>query len=238
MSDALERLAEKETKIYTFKPSINRNDRSELINNHSKISENNKSCNIYNQYNRLYNDALIIYNRKKFLENFYNSQYTFNPKINDFSKAIGESRISQSNKANTFSKSSNNIKINDNSGEECTFKPNLYYNRKYIKKESYYKNFDKIIEKINEEKAKKKEIVKKYQEFQKKKEMAECKFIPEINKKIPNYNENNTLLSVKGVNKYLEQVEKFRQDRKTLEHKRQNSSYSFFRRRPCRKCTS
>ena len=56
--------------------------------------------------------------------------------------------------------------------------------------------------------------------------MAECKFIPEINKKIPNYNENNTLLSVKGVNKYLEQVEKFRQDRKTLEHKRQNSSYN------------
>ena len=220
-----ERIIDLSNKIYTFKPSINRNDRTGLINNYS-ISENNKSCNIFNQYNRLYNDAQIVYNRKKFLENFYNSQYTFNPKINEYSKVIGESRINQSNNTNVFSKSSNDIKINDNSGDECTFKPSLYYNKKYNNKESYYKNFDKIIEKINEEKAKKKEIVKKYQEFQKKKEMAECKFIPEINKKIPNYNENNIHLSVKGVNKYLEQVEKFRQDRKTLEHKRQNSFYN------------
>ena len=215
------RIVDHSPKNYIFKPSINRNDKNDLANIYLDTSENNKYCNDLNQYNRLYNEALIMNSRKKFLENFYNSQYKSNPKINEFNKTIGESKINQPTKK-LFSKSLNNIKINENN-DEYDFEPKLYINTKYNNKESNYKYFDKIIEKFSEENEKKKEIIKKYQNSQRKQGTIEYRFTPEINKKNPNYNENNIPIFVKNVNKYLEQVEKLRKERKNLKHMRQNN---------------
>ena len=73
-------------------------------------------------------------NRKKILENLYNLQYKSNPKINEFNKIIGESKINLPTKK-LFYKSINNNKVNENN-YECDFDKKLYINKKYKYKES------------------------------------------------------------------------------------------------------
>jgi hypothetical protein len=182
----------------TFKPKINSN--SELIakTNPERIDED-----INDKYQRLYEEAEILKNKKEQLIEFYNAQYSFTPKINDISKLLGNNYLSLKS----------DIDINNITQEpdECTFKPKILNNEKYNSIESNYKFDENISKKIEEEILNRTNRINQLKSEYFYTNIKECKFTPEINKNIYNlkmYYTNNNNYYQKGLKKHLEQMEK------------------------------
>lgn len=218
---------------YTFKPKINLTSDILVKTNSLRANENQKD-----KYDRLYEDYKKIQNRKEQLESFYNAQYDFKPKINELSRFIGREptvhNLYQGNKStdnphteehNNFSTTLNNKSYMNTRGSmssyidnECTFQPKLNNNSKYDYVKSNYKNDEAILERINDEVKSKNEKITGLQNVLVKKDVAECKFQPEINKSIPNF-ESNKPMVMKGMAKYLEQMEKARKAKRDKEER-------------------
>ena len=187
---------------YTFKPEINSN--SDLLTkcNPDRIREKRSD-----KYSRLYEDAQRIQIKKEKLENELNNKYDFIPKINEVSQYLirnpgfEEHKYAQENKvySKMFKKE-----------EEYDFKPQIYNNKKYKNIKSNYKNDHNMLKRINGELQNKNEKIKMMQKIKENKDIEQCNFTPEINKEIPDF-ENNRPLYMKGMARYLGQMEKARQ---------------------------
>ena len=232
-----DRLEKKMAKVkskeeYTFKPKINLTSDILMKTNSSRANENQQD-----KIDRLYKgDYEKIQNRKEQLESFYNAQYDYKPKINELSRYIGreptidelyskkticlDNNNMQSNINNTNNISSNSL-VNTNKSyydPECTFKPKMYTNSKYNHIQSNYKNDINILERINEEVKNKNDKITGLQNDLARKDVTECKFQPEINKNVPNF-ENKTPMLMKGMARYLDQMEKARKAKRDKEER-------------------
>ena len=207
---------------FDFKPKINLTSEILMKTNEQRIMENKND-----KFNRLYNDAQKIKERKEQLENFYNAQFDFKPKINELSKFIAKdfnnNNINNNNNSTIHSEYINNLTKNNFHNqnyidEECTFKPNIYKNNNYNYVKSNYKNDDGILDRITQEQKNKIEKIKDMQNIQNQHNFEECNFSPEINKKMPNFEENKPIY-MKGMAKYLNQMEKARQAKREKEQR-------------------
>lgn len=195
----------------TFKPKINLTSDILVRTNTSRIAEN--------KYDRLYEDYKKIQNRKEQLESFYNAQYDFKPKINELSRFIGrEPTVNNLYTTDSKNVSTMSKKTNITYDEECTFQPKLNTNSKYDHVKSNYKNDEAILNRINEEVKSKNEKISGLQNVLVKMDTKECSFQPEINKNVPNF-ESNKPMVMKGMAKYLEQMEKARKAKRDKEER-------------------
>ena len=199
----------------TFKPKIN--STSELI---AKTNPERNNEEINDKYQRLYEEAELIKNRKEQLTEFYNAQYNFTPKINEISKLIVNNYLTHknsNNSINAINAINNNLEQN-----ECTFKPKIINNEKYNSIESNYKFDENISKKIEEEISNRNNKMNKLKSECFNNNIKECKFVPEINKNIYNlktYYNNKDNYYQKSLKKYLEQMDKAKKAKQEKEER-------------------
>ena len=200
----------------TFKPKIN--STSDLIakTNPDRIGED-----FEDKFQRLYDEAEILKNKKEQLSEFYNAQYNFSPTINEISKLIGNNYLYNRNTISNMH--TNNIILES---KECTFKPKIINNDKYNSVESNYKYDENISKKIEEEMINRTNKINQLKSDYLSNKTKECKFIPQTNKNIYNlkmHYDNNDNFYQKGLKKYLEQMEKAKKAKKEKEDLEKNA---------------
>ena len=208
--EKLEKKIIKNKNNYTFKPEINSN--SDLL---VKCNPDRYGEKLNDKYSRLYEDAQRIKIKKEKLENELNNKYDFVPKINELSKYIG--RKPGIEELNYIQENKINNKMNKKE-EEYDFKPQMYNNNKYKNIKSNYKNDNNMLERINEEVQNKNKKIKMMQKIKENKDIEQCNFTPEINKNVPDF-ENNKPMYMKGMARYLGQMEKARQAKRDKEQR-------------------
>ena len=204
----LEKNKQNNNQDYTFKPEINSN--SDLL---VKCIPERFNENQFDKYSRLYQDAQKIKIKKEKLENEINNKYDFTPKINELSKYIG--RKPDFDELNIIHEKVQKI---DDKEEEYDFTPELYQNSKYKNIKSNYKNDQGILNRINEEMQNKKEKIETLQKMKENNDISKFNFTPEINKAMPDF-ENNKPMYMKGMARYLNQMEKARQAKRDKEQR-------------------
>ena len=203
----LEKNKENNNYEYTFKPEINSNSDLLVKCNPERFNENQ-----LDKYSRLYQDAQRIKIKKEKLENELNNKYDFTPKINELSKYIG--RKPDFDELNLIKE-----KLpKDEKKEEYDFTPELYQNSKYKNIKSNYKNDQGMLSRINEEVQNKKEKIETLQKMKENDDISKFNFTPEINKDMPDF-ENNKPMYMKGMARYLNQMEKARQAKRDKEQR-------------------
>ena len=199
----------------TFIPKINSTSDIIARTNPERMGED-----FGDKYQRLYEEAEKIKEKREQLTNFYNAQYDFKPKINEISKIIGNNKKNLSNESNNNSFISNLDKVKHEMNIECTFKPNILSNEKYSHVKSNYKFDDNISQKIQEElinKNNKMNILKSEQLYN---YVKECKFMPDTNKTNNlNIYVNNDIYYQKGLKKYMEQMERAKKAKRDKEER-------------------
>jgi hypothetical protein len=195
---------------YTFKPEINSNSDLLVKCDPDRCTETGND-----KYSRLYQDAQRIKQKKEKLENELNGKYDFVPKINELSKYIGKK---QSIEELNYVPPPKENQMNKKEEEEFDFKPQMYNNNKYKNIQSNYKNDNNMLERINEEMQNKNNKIKMMQKMKENKDIEQCNFTPEINKEMPDF-DNNKPMYMKGMAKYLEQMEKARQAKRDKEQR-------------------
>ena len=193
---------------YTFKPEINSTSNILAKCNPERFTENSSD-----KYCRLYEYAQKMKQKKEKLINDINSQYNFVPKINELSKYI----CKKSEKDELNSKNKNKNKKVEK-GEKYDFKPQIIGNNKYKKIKSNYINDENILNRINEEVNNKNKKIKLMQKMKEDKDIEQCNFSPSINKRMPDF-ESNQPMYMKGMAKYLEQMENARQAKRDKEQR-------------------
>ena len=206
----LEKNKEK-NKEYTFKPEINSNSDLLVKCNPERLLEKNSD-----KYSRLYQDAERIKNKKEKLKNELDNKYNFTPKINELSKYIG--RKPGFEEMNIIQEKINkNEKIEE---EEYDFTPQINQNSKYKNIKSNYKNDQGILDRINEEMEIKNKKIENLQKIKENDDILKYNFTPEINKTMPDFeNKNNKPMYMKGMARYLNQMEKARQAKRDKEQR-------------------
>ena len=204
----LEKNKENNNYGYTFKPEINSN--SDLL---VKCIPERYNENKLDKYSRLYQDAQRIKIKKEKLENEINNKYDFTPKINELSKYIG--RKPDFDELNIIKEK---VSKDEKKEEEYDFTPELYQNSKYKNIKSNYKNDQGMLSRINEEVQNKKEKIETLQKMKENDDISKFNFTPEINKEMPDF-ENNKPMYMKGMARYLNQMEKARQAKRDKEQR-------------------
>ena len=199
---------QKNNKDYTFKPEINSNSDLLVKCNPERLGEKN-----LDKYSRLYQDAQRIKQKKEKLENELNSKYDYTPKINELSKYIG--RKPGIDELNLIPEKANKNKKEE---EEYDFTPQINQNSKYKNIQSNYKNDQGILGRINEEVQNKNKKIETLQKMKENDDISKYNFIPEINKEMPDF-ENNKPMYMKGMARYLNQMEKARQAKRDKEQR-------------------
>ena len=195
---------------YTFKPEINSNSNLLVKCNPERFGEKDED-----KYSRLYQDAQRIKIKKEKMENELNNKYDFFPKINELSKYIGRKPgIEELN----YIQENKEMNKKNKQEEEYDFKPQMFNNNKYKNIQSNYKNDQNMLERINEEVQNKDKKIKMMQKLRENKDIEQCNFTPEINKEIPDF-ENNKPMYMKGMARYLNQMEKARQAKRDKEQR-------------------
>ena len=205
----LEKNLDYKNNIYTFKPEINSNSDLLVKCNPERFGEKN-----FDKYSRLYQDAQRIKIKKEKLENELNSKYDFIPKINELSKYIG--RKPDIGELNLVPEKEN--KNMNEEEEEYDFMPQIYNNTKYKNIQSNYKNDQGILDRINDEVQSKNKKIEILQKMKEKEDISKYNFTPEINKEMPDF-ENNKPMYMKGMARYLNQMEKARQAKRDKEQR-------------------
>ena len=205
----LEKNKEK-NKEYTFKPEINSNSDLLVKCNPERLLEKNSD-----KYSRLYQDAERIKNKKEKLKNELDNKYNFTPKINELSKYIG--RKPGFEEMNIIQEK---INKNEKIEEEYDFTPQINQNSKYKNIKSNYKNDQGILDRINEEMEIKNKKIENLQKIKENDDILKYNFTPEINKTMPDFeNKNNKPMYMKGMARYLNQMEKARQAKRDKEQR-------------------
>ena len=204
----LEKNKENNNYEYTFKPEINSNSDLLVKCNPERFNENQ-----LDKYSRLYQDAQRIKIKKEKLENELNNKYDFTPKINELSKYIG--RKPDFDELNLIKEK---LLKDEKKEEEYDFTPELYQNSKYKNIKSNYKNDQGMLSRINEEVQNKKEKIETLQKMKENDDISKFNFTPEINKDMPDF-ENNKPMYMKGMARYLNQMEKARQAKRDKEQR-------------------
>ena len=204
----LEKNKENNNYEYTFKPEINSNSDLLVKCNPERFNENQ-----LDKYSRLYQDAQRIKIKKEKLENELNNKYDFTPKINELSKYIG--RKPDFDELNLIKEK---LPKDEKKEEEYDFTPELYPNSKYKNIKSNYKNDQGMLSRINEEVQNKKEKIETLQKMKENDDISKFNFTPEINKDMPDF-ENNKPMYMKGMARYLNQMEKARQAKRDKEQR-------------------
>ena len=198
-------------KQYTFKPEINSNSDLLVKCNPERLLEKN-----LDKYSRLYQDAERIKNKKEKLKNELDNKYNFTPKINELSKYIG--RKPGFEELNLIQEKNN--KNEKNEEEEYDFTPQINQNSKYKNIKSNYKNDQGILNRINEEMEIKNKKIENMQKIKENNDILKYNFTPEINKTMPDFeNKNNKPMYMKGMARYLNQMEKARQAKRDKEQR-------------------
>ena len=200
---------------YTFQPKIN--STSELIakTNPERINED-----INDKYQRLYDEAEIIKNKKEQLTEFYNAQYNFTPQINEISKLLGNNYLSRKN--NNESINNTLIKTKTMELNECTFKPKIFNNEKFSSIESNYKFDENISKKIEDEISYRNNKISMLKSEYNINNSKECKFYPKTNKNAYNlkmYYNNKDNFYQTGLKKYKEQMDKAKKAKQEKEER-------------------
>ena len=197
-------------KEYTFKPEINSNSDLLVKCNPERLLEKNSD-----KYSRLYQDAERIKNKKEKLKNELDNKYNFTPKINELSKYIG--RKPGFEEMNIIQEK---INKNEKIEEEYDFTPQINQNSKYKNIKSNYKNDQGILDRINEEMEIKNKKIENLQKIKENDDILKYNFTPEINKTMPDFeNKNNKPMYMKGMARYLNQMEKARQAKRDKEQR-------------------
>ena len=204
----LEKNKENNNYEYTFKPEVNSNSDLLVKCNPERFNENQ-----LDKYSRLYQDAQRIKIKKEKLENELNNKYDFTPKINELSKYIG--RKPDFDELNLIKEK---LPKDEKKEEEYDFTPELYQNSKYKNIKSNYKNDQGMLSRINEEVQNKKEKIETLQKMKENDDISKFNFTPEINKDMPDF-ENNKPMYMKGMARYLNQMEKARQAKRDKEQR-------------------
>ena len=204
----LEKNKENNNYEYTFKPEINSNSDLLVKCNPERFNENQ-----LDKYSRLYQDAQRIKIKKEKLENELNNKYDFTPKINELSKYIGRKPI-----FDELNLIKEKLPKDEKKEEEYDFTPELYQNSKYKNIKSNYKNDQGMLSRINEEVQNKKEKIETLQKMKENDDISKFNFTPEINKDMPDF-ENNKPMYMKGMARYLNQMEKARQAKRDKEQR-------------------
>ena len=204
----LEKNKENNNYEYTFKPEINSNSDLLVKCNPERFNENQ-----LDKYSRLYQDAQRIKIKKEKLENELNNKYDFTPKINELSKYKG--RKPDFDELNLIKEK---LPKDEKKEEEYDFTPELYQNSKYKNIKSNYKNDQGMLSRINEEVQNKKEKIETLQKMKENDDISKFNFTPEINKDMPDF-ENNKPMYMKGMARYLNQMEKARQAKRDKEQR-------------------
>ena len=135
------------------------------------------------------------------------------PKINELSKYIG--RKPDFDELNLIKEK---LPKDEKKEEEYDFTPELYQNSKYKNIKSNYKNDQGMLSRINEEVQNKKEKIETLQKMKENDDISKFNFTPEINKDMPDF-ENNKPMYMKGMARYLNQMEKARQAKRDKEQR-------------------
>ena len=199
----------------TFKPRIN--STSDLI---ARTNPERVGGVFEDKYQRLYNEAEILKNKREQLIEFYNAQYNFTPTINEISKLIGNNH-SYLDKNESYYINNNTLESNG-----CTFKPNLINNEKYNSIKSNYKYDENISQKIEEEILNRNNKINRLKSEYTYNSQKECVFVPETNKNIYNlkkYYTNNDVYYQKSLKKHLDQMEKAKKAKKEKEDLEKNA---------------
>ena len=200
---------------YTFQPKIN--STSELIakTNPERMDEDNND-----KYQRLYNEAETLKNKKEQLTEFYNAQYNFTPQINEISKLIGNNYLSRKYNNESITNTLTKTKVLELN--ECTFKPKVLNNEKFNSIESNYKFDENISKKIEEEISYRNFKISMLKSEYNINNAKECKFYPETNKNVYNlkmkYNNKDNYYQ-SGLKKYKEQMDKAKKAKQEKEER-------------------
>ena len=194
----------------TFTPEINSNSDLLVKCNPERLLEKN-----LDKYSRLYQDAERIKQKKEKMQNELDNKYNYTPKINELSKFIGRKPgIDELNFIQE--KIDKNTKIE----KEYDFTPQMYQNAKYKNIQSNYKNDQGILDRINEEMEIKNKKIENLQKIKENDDISKYNFTPEINKSMPDFeNKNNKPMYMKGMARYLNQMEKARQAKRDKEQR-------------------
>ncbi len=113
-----------------------------------------------------------------------------------------------------------NYKNSKTEEEEYDFMPQMYQNSKYKNIKSNYKNDQGILNRINEEMEIKNKKIETLQKIKENDAISKFNFTPEINKTMPDFeNKNNKPMYMKGMARYLNQMEKARQAKRDKEQR-------------------
>ena len=197
-------------KDYTFKPEINSNSDLLVKCNPERLLEKN-----IDKYSRLYQDAERIKQKKEKMQYELDNKYNFTPQINELSKYIG--RKPGIEELNSIP---GKISKNQKEEEEYDFMPQINQNAKYKNIQSNYKNDQGILDRINEEMEIKNKKIENMQKIKENIDISKYNFTPEINKTMPDFeNKNNKPMYMKGMARYLNQMEKARQAKRDKEQR-------------------
>ena len=197
-------------KDYTFKPEINSNSDLLVKCNPERLLEKN-----IDKYSRLYQDAERIKQKKEKMQYELDNKYNFTPQINELSKYIG--RKPGIDELNSIP---GKISKNQKEEEEYDFMPQINQNAKYKNIQSNYKNDQGILDRINEEMEIKNKKIENMQKIKENIDISKYNFTPEINKTMPDFeNKNNKPMYMKGMARYLNQMEKARQAKRDKEQR-------------------
>lgn len=197
-----------------FHPQINTTSDILMRADHERANETKQD-----KIDRLYRKNFEkIRQHKENLQEYYNSQYTFKPKINEVSKYVGRDMKMEDM---AYKKESEKVKKlkeaeTKENFNECTFKPKLNTSKpEYKNVTSNYKLDENTYYRIDEE-MKAKQI--KIEEMKKNLEIDEFEYKPKINQKAPIF-ESNEPIMMKGFSRYLEQMEKARKAKRDQEER-------------------
>ena len=203
-----------------------------LYNDDKKMNNENEKINYYynskydfvpktKDYSNNLNKSKIYYTEENINKNSNNNNIYFDNNYIYHKRAMSSSK-SECNKINDIYKNKiinsksfiNKYYYNEN--DNCTFKPFIYKNKKYLNKQSHYGNHGEILAKINEDIQKKNERIQLLRNMEDLKEMSECVFHPKINEIECNFNNKNKSIKVKEVETYAHR-NKLRQEKMKLE---------------------
>lgn len=190
-----------------FQPRINTTSDILMRADHERAQEN-----FSDKIDRLYRKNYEkIQKRKQNLQDFYNNQNTFKPKINELSKLVGRpvnfdelAKNKESEKVRQYKEQATSSSFND-----CTFKPQLNSNNNYKSITSNYKIDENTYYRIEEELKQKQQKLEILKDQLDQVEIAEANFQPKLNSKVPSFQLDQPLI-LKGYSKHIEQMEKAR----------------------------
>ena len=154
--------------------------------------------------------------KKKQAAECYYAQFDFKPKINKMSEILArDSTLYSRIESNKFKKAKESEQQKEK--EHLTFKPTINKG-KYEDVPSNYRNDETLMVKIKEGQEKKQKVMEEKKKKLQKESLKDCTYAPKVGKE-PDYFNNPEPIVVKGFSRYLDQMDKARQNKREKEER-------------------